>query len=320
MVAKLNCTTAELLFHLIHKSIGCTQYLLIFRTQEEDKLLLFLVRSWPFYFRFRFYHLQQNVNEWWTENASSINRNQEKHLPQICWLLWVTRHQTHVTLQPHGVNVLCRERPIQGVGPMSDLPILRCRHRPMSIPMPMFEMGHWRRSTSTVTHCSVSLHPDIKDAFLNYERRIAIACDEQDKTRPPCVPIIDVFTRRLISWKLEFCTPREAGVDRVRASWETAGRCAAVDRGNRRRDEIQGGLAFCSIHCTPSRRDSRVMAAIHTSFNSSGVSLCNLLSFWRTFSKNVVGSTSAFRSCTAAVTTVVRLILDLSRRLRASNT
>ena len=99
---------------------------------------------------------------------------------------------------------------------------------------------------------------------------IAIACDEHDKTGPPCVFITDVFIRRLISWKLEFCTPREAGVDRVRA-WETAGRCAAVDRGNRRREEIQGGLAFRSIHRTPSRRDSRVMAC----FNSNGVRLRN---------------------------------------------
>jgi len=46
-----------------------------------------------------------------------------------------------------------------------------------------------------------------------------------------CVPIIDIFTRRLVSWKLKYYTPREAGVDRVRA-WETAGRCAAVDHGN----------------------------------------------------------------------------------------
>ena len=74
--------------------------------------------------------------------------------------------------------------------------------------------------------------------YLNYERPIAIACDEHDKTAPPCVFITDVFIRRLIYWKLEFCTPREAGVDCVRA-WETAGRCAAVDRGNRRRDETR---------------------------------------------------------------------------------
>ena len=115
------------------------------------------------------------------------------------------------------------------------------------------------------------------------------------------VLITDVFIRWLVSWKLKYCTPREAGVDRVRA-WETAGQCAAVDRGNRRRDEIQCGLALHSIHRTPSRRDSRVMAAIHTSFNSSGVRLSNLLSFRWTFSKNVVGSTSTFRLCTAAVT------------------
>ena len=63
------------------------------------------------------------------------------------------------------------------------------------------------------------------------QRPIATACDEHDKRRPPCAPIIDVFIRRLVSWKLKYCTPREAGVDRVRA-WETAGQCAAVDRGN----------------------------------------------------------------------------------------
>ena len=40
------------------------------------------------------------------------------------------------------------------------------------------------------------------------------------------VPIIDVFTGGLVSWKPEYCTGREAGAFyRVRA-WETAGRYA----------------------------------------------------------------------------------------------
>ena len=82
---------------------------------------------------------------------------------------------------------------------------------------------------------------------MNYERpetdSSSLACDEHDKIRPPCVPIIDVFTRRLVSWK--YCTPTEAGVDRVRA-WETAGRCAVVDRGNASR--LDSGRPSVSVY------------------------------------------------------------------------
>ena len=43
-----------------------------------------------------------------------------------------------------------------------------------------------------------------------------------------CVPIIDVFTGRLVSWKLEYCTGREAGASYSVRAWETAGRYAAA--------------------------------------------------------------------------------------------